>query len=446
MANVLTTVRDRVVGLFRKGLEGPIPSWWPVNYWQIGLDRQLPWTGDLGANAAVEACVGAITQTVAMLPVDHWRGTVAGGQERVTNSAASRVLRMPNAYQTKADFFLNLLRGELLTGNGYALAVRNNRYEVAELHVLPPRSANPQVDAESGEIFYSVGNLQMLPADEQQYDFVPARDILHIRMHTPRDPLRGETPITAAMLSVSAGNAISQSQAAFFNNMSRPSGVIENADPKIILTQDQINQMRAKWLERSQDGAMGGIQILTQGWKWQPLTMTAADAQLAEIYKMTVADVARVYRVPLPIIGDMTGSTYNNVETLIRHWLSTGLGFVLEHLELALDKLFGLPGAPIEWTEFSTDGLLRSDFQARIDGLTKAVIGGVMSPNEAREREGLPAVEAGDEPRVQQQVVPLSAWEQLQATPPPPPPPEPDQTAAFLAGLHRSLPPCIPTF
>jgi hypothetical protein len=90
----------------------------------------------------------------------------------------------------------------------------------------------------------------------------------------------------------------------------------------------------------------------------------------------------------------------------MKFWLNTGLGFVLEHVELALDALFALPEN--EWIQFDTDYLQRADFAARIEGLVRGIQGGLYAPNEARSREGLPKVAYGDEPRVQAQVVPLS--------------------------------------
>ena len=94
-------------------------------------------------------------------------------------------------------------------------------------------------------------------------------------------------------------------------------------------------------------------------------------------------------------------------------WLSTGLGFFINHIEVALDKFFALPAD--EFVEFDAEQLLRVDFIGRVDGLSKATINGIMSPNEARSRLELPAVENGDSPTVQQQQVPLNLLTQLHA-------------------------------
>jgi hypothetical protein len=111
-------------------------------------------------------------------------------------------------------------------------------------------------------------------------------------------------------------------------------------------------------------------------------------------------------------------------------WLAAGLGWLINHIEVALDQFVGLNtdsiGRAREYTEYDTRALLRSAFKERLEGLSRGVIGGIYSPNEARRLEGLPNAESGDEPRVQQQVVPLSF---ATAPPPAPPAPEPDKLA-----------------
>jgi phage portal protein BeeE len=109
-----------------------------LNFWQMGHDIR-----GSGTNAMVEACVSAYSQTVSMCPGDHWRTKRDGGRERVTNSDLSRIIKEPNDYQTISDFLLNLVRSLYVDGNAYALALRNNRYEVDSLHLMHPEVSLP---------------------------------------------------------------------------------------------------------------------------------------------------------------------------------------------------------------------------------------------------------------------------------------------------------------
>jgi hypothetical protein len=164
-----------------------------------------------------------------------------------------------------------------------------------------------------------------------------------------------------------------------------------------------------------------GPPILTNGLKFHGIAINAKDAELAAIMKMSQDEIFMVFGVPPAILGLTDRSTFSSTEALMQFWLSRGLGFALNHIETAFDQFFGLKGWPDEYVEFDTQALQRVAFKDRIEALTRGVQGGIFAPNEARNMEDLPDAEAGDEPRVQQQVVPLSAWN---ATPPATPAPD----------------------
>jgi hypothetical protein len=100
-------------------------------------------------------------------------------------------------------------------------------------------------------------------------------------------------------------------------------------------------------------------------------------------------------------------------------WLARGLGFALNHLEEAFGILFGLKGQPEEYIELDTQALLRSAFKDRVEGYARGVQGGIFAPDEARAAFELSESPngVGKEARVQAQVVPLSAAEEIQSAP-----------------------------
>jgi HK97 family phage portal protein len=171
------------------------------------------------------------------------------------------------------------------------------------------------------------------------------------------------------------------------------------------LNKDQLASLREAWAQQSQRMAQGHVPILSGNLKFQPMGLTSQDAQLMEAQRFSVEQIAMCYGVPLPVIGDLSNSTLANAETLVSLWLSISLGSLLENVEQSLTKTFELSAN--ENINFDVAGLLRTDFLTRIDGLTRAVQGGLFSPNEARAREGLHPVPDGDRVIVQQQMVPL---------------------------------------
>lgn len=369
------------------------------NWWQMGYNLH-PY-GE--SNAMVEACVSAYSQTIAMCPGDHWRTKEDGGRERVKNSALSRILRTPNDYQSISDFLLNLTRALYEKGEAFALAIRNDRSEIAEMHLMPHGMPMIGVD---GSIFYALGGNEIA---DRRFDLSlprPARDVLHVRLHTPRHPLKGVSPILATVLERAMAGAALNQQVMFYLNQARPSFMLET-DQK--LTKEQTEDLRQRWDAQTQGENAGGTPILAWGLKAKPVSVSPADARLADMLKITDQSIALAFRMPLQVLG-IGDTPFASTEALMSSWKASGLGFAINHVEEAIGQLFGLKGQPDEYVEFDTEALMRSNFKDRIEGLSKGVISGIYAPDEARNKEGLASVPGGvgKEPRVQEQVVPLS--------------------------------------
>lgn len=412
--------------------DGILPNAWGQywNYWQMGRD---PIDG-FGGSAVVEACVSAYAQTIAQCPGDHWKSDGKGGRERVTSSALSRILRDPNDYQSRSDFILNLVRDLYLHGNTYHLAMRNSRFEVYELHPFDPKQSSPIVRGDS-QIFYELAGNNVLEGDitgtgssmfsgplypsmfTDNKRIVPARDVLHIKLSTEKGNwLKGVPPTHHAVDSIIAQRMIARQLISLFGSMNRPPGVIET---DLNFTKEQITELRARLNDTwtGIDNLSAGPPILTNGMKFKGVAMSAKESELAAALKLTQNEIFMVYGVPPAILGLAEQGTFSSTEALMQFWLSRGLGFAINHIETAFDQFFGLKGWPDEYVEFDTRALLRAAYKDRIEALVRGVQGGVYSPDEARNSEDLPKTPYGDEPRVQQQVVPLSAWAKTASEP-----------------------------
>lgn len=398
---------------------------WPLNFGQLGWDP-IP----SGWNSVVYACIMLYARTIAQLPGKHNKVLPNNGTEQVKTSALARILIKPNGYQTPSDFMQNMVMELFADGNAYALALRNDRYEIASLHQMPSKSCRAlyaiTTDGQIGEVFYSMGGNPLIPYYEDpawergERMVVPQRDVLHFcGPAKANDPMHGESPLVAAVGPVAVSSGAGAHFHRFYHNMSRPSGVLAT---DLNLTPEQVKELRSRWEEHSKGMGIGGVPILSNGLKWTPMSLNAADMQIAESMKMSKQDIAMIFGVPLALINDMTGATYNNVENLIMMWKTQGLGFYIDHIERAYDKLFNIGARFDEYTWLDLDeALMRPDFKTRMDALKSAVLGGIYSPDEARKLEGLAEVPGGvgKEPRVQMQVVPLSS----NATPAPAPTP-----------------------
>ena len=285
------------------------------------------------------------------------------------------------------------------------------------LHWTDPRSCRVRevmVQGQSfSEVFYEISDNPLFKFDSilgRNSLVVPARDVFHVKLATPQHPLVGVTWLTALAMETAASNAMQTAATTFAGNMSRPSGIITSEQP---LNATQIKELRTRWDEQVSGLNAGGVAILNQNLKFQPLTVSNQDAQIIDQRKLNDQAVAAVFGVPMMLLGVSDTATQKSSEAVMAEWLASGLGWLINHIEQAFDAFVGLDtvAAGREWTEYDTRALLRSAFKDRIDGLARGVQGGIYSPNEARALEGYAAAEDGDEPRVQMQVVPLSAWD-----------------------------------
>lgn len=397
-------------------LDGWLPASWgnKWNYWQHGYN---PISG-VGSSAMVEACISRYAQAVAMCPGSHWVEERDGdgplaykGRRRVTNSALNRIIRRPNWYQSISDFLLAGTRGLYSEGNWYALALRNDRNDIDSLHLMDPRNCRVSAITVEGDLFYQLGGNPVVDRLGLELNYVPARDVLHVRINPSRDMLRGESPLVAAAINLATSNQIFAQQFAYYMNEARPSFILTTDQA---LTAEQAQALRAAWEEQAAGISTGRTPMMAYGIKPEKIQNSASDGQLVEMLKMSDQAIAEAFGVPLQILG-IGGAPLGSTEALMSSWLATSLGFTLNHIEEAFGLLFKLKGQPDEYLEFDTRALLRTAYKDRMEGLAAGVRAAILAPNEAREEDSRAAVPYGDVPRVQQQDVPLDWHAQQQA-------------------------------
>lgn len=376
--------------------------------------------GPFGLFSAVYACIMTISGDVGKLPPKIRKRLPDGSKVDYDNHPAARVLWYPNRYQTRVDFWGQFMACALYTGNAYVLLVRDDRNVISELHLLDPRRVRVLM-GEDGSVFYQIDNAPL--ADVYGTNTFPARMIMHHRLLALTHPLVGLSPLYAAGVSAMTGQTIQQNSHAFFSNMSRASGVL-TAPGK--LSPETLSRLKTDWDQNFKGQQMGRTAVLDQGMKWEPLTISAADAQLLEQLKWTVQDVASCYRVPLYKITDASKLSFKNAEQQARDYLAQTLQYHLESIEARIDATFDL--ADSIYCEFDLSQLLRTEIDTRMSAYQTGIQSGVLTINEARRMEELPPVEGGDQPLVQSQYVPLSQAGKSPALPAPANDPPPTDT------------------
>ena len=396
--------------------------------WQKGIVDSSGRDPNILAFSGVYSCVTVIAQDIAKLAVRVIQLSDDGVTENVARqNPYHRLLKRPNGYQTSVDFFTHLLACRLIRGNAYAYKEFDNRGVPHAMHVLHPDRVTVLVHPQSKEIYYQytpqandMVSFGQFFQDEKGTFYIPARFIVHDRINTLWHPLIGTTPLFAAAMSAAMGGRIMLNSSSLFANMARPSG--------ILTAPAEISDVVAERLKRDFEanysaGNFGRTAVLGDGLDWKQMVITSTDAQLIEQLKWTIEDVARAYRVPMYLLNDTTRMTYKNSEQAAHAYYTGCLQYHVEALERRLTSDFGMDDETT-YVAVNVDQMFRMDTSERFAAYREGIAAGVLSPNEARAREGLKPVKGGEEPRMQMQYVPLSQPVQ-QPAPVPAPAPEP---------------------
>lgn len=377
--------------------------------WQKNVEIDAP--RSLLANGGVFACVSRITNDIAKLPFEIRRVDSNGIWTVAPESPYSQVLRKPNSYQTRIHFVRSWVASLLLAGNAYLLKERDGRGIPIRLHVLDPKLVLPVV-TDDGAVYYQI-NRDLLANIPSGFT-VPASEIIHDRMMTLWHPLIGVSPLLAAGLSATQANRIQNNSARFFQNMSRPSGIL-TAPGRI---DDEVAaRLKVEFEQGFSAGNIGRLFVGGSGLKYEAMTIPAQESQLIEQLKWTVEDVARAFSVPLHMIGAGNMPAVANVGAMKESYYTQTLQSIIESMELSLDDGLELPTGLR--SEFDIDAMMRMDPLARAELNDKMVHAGVYSPDEARKKENMPPVPGGGSPYLQQQNYSLAALAKRDAGPDP---------------------------
>lgn len=277
--------------------------------------------------------------------------------------------------------------------------VRNGDGLTKEWRILNPRLVTPLVSSD-GEVFYSVNTDNMTGIKEPI--ILRSSDIIHDRINALFHPLVGLSPIFASGLAAKQGLSIQNNSTNFFSNGSKPGGILTVPGD---LSDEKVSALKSQWNNNYSGKNAGATAVLSGGVSYQPISMTASDAQMIEQLEMTATIICATFHVPPYKIG-ISDPPSNSAE-LDSQYYSQCLQPIMENIENLIDKSLELPdGLGIE---FDLDSLLRMDTKSRYEAWSTAVKGGWMKINEAREKENLLPVAGGDSPYLQQQNYSLEA-------------------------------------
>jgi HK97 family phage portal protein len=364
------------IGLERRAYNAKDPSW----------NHPLLAGGTSPAKAeslsAVYACVSAISETIASLPLILYKRTADDGRERAPEHPLYRVLHdQPNEIQTALEFREMLMAMVLLRGNAHSEIIRGSDGQVIELRPLLPGSIST-LQLDNGNIAYDVsdakGGVRRLLRHE----------IFHLR-HRSSNGLTGVSPIAASRETVQLALSERDHGNAFFEHGTSLSGLLINENS---FGPEKHKEMIEQWNQRYAGVSnTGRVAILGGKWQFTPISMSMEDAQWIESRKFSVEEIARLFRVPPTIIGDLKEANYSNSVEMNKFFITNTLRRHLAMWEQAISSSLLTPASrQVYFAEHSVEGLLRGDSNNRADFYSKGIADGWLTVDEVRKFENLP--------------------------------------------------------
>ena len=339
--------------------------------------------------SAVSACVRLLAESIASLPLNVYRRLDGGRRQRVVDVPEFRLLHdQPNELMTSFVWRETSSAHLLLWGNAYSLIVRGDGGSPTALLPILPQHVRV-LKQPDGELAYQINGHGINRLINQA-------DMLHVP-GLSYDGLIGMSPIRYAAQSIGLGLAAEGYGAGFFGNSSIPSGFITT---KAVLKPDQARDLGRRWQENYGGNRSQGTAVLDNDAKFERVTIPPEEAQFIETRKFQLADIARWYRVPPHMIGDLERATFANIEHQGLQFVTHTLRPWLVRFEQEITRKLFPPmsdGTPSElYVEFNVDGLLRGDIKSRYEAYAIGRQWGWLSTNDIRSRENLEPVADGD--------------------------------------------------
>lgn len=338
---------------------------------------------------AVRAAVELIAGTLGTLPVKVFDIATNGGKEVTADHPASVIVhRDANPWTSAGALRAQLTMDALLNDQGgFAFANRRDG-RVVELIRLQPGTMTVETDPRTGEPIFK----QSDSAGQRVHGF---RDIIHIRALASLDGLRGEAPIRTAKEAIGLCLALEQHAARLFANGGRPSGILSFPQR---LGAEVAKRIKLSWQAATAGGNSGGTAVLEEGGAFTPLAFTSVDSQFAEMRAFQIVEISRAFNVPPTFLSDFSRATWSNITEANRQLVTFSLMPWFKQWEAAYRRvlLSDEDRAAGTTIEFVVDGLLQGNASERAEALSKFRSAGIMTANEARRLENLPAMDGGD--------------------------------------------------
>lgn len=381
------SIASRIAGLFRRKSSSP-EGWWS-DFGQTGKSVTGININQYTAlnSTAVMAAATMLCEDVAKLPWTIMQNAEGDSQREAKGHYLYDLLQEPNDWMDGFELREMMQMGIVLRGNAYAIIKRDFRGRPIALIPWNPDRVLKWVSV-SGAIFYhfTTFNLHEQAIIRNLADqivgatLLPAEDVLHIRGFT-LDGLVGMSRISMAREAIALGLSQEQQAARWMGQGAKPSGML-TTDQK--LTPEAAKRLSADFKENvSGLQNSGKIIVGEQGLKFQPFAMTSADLEFIASRQFQLQEVARIFRIPPHMIGELSRSTNNNIAQQAQEYINFTLTGYTNRWRSKMAQCFGLRRENLS-IEFDYRALTTADMTSRINNWRVAIMSMMATPNEAR--------------------------------------------------------------
>lgn len=326
--------------------------------------------------AAVYGSVGLLADSVSSLPVRVLDNPVLRNARELAPSA---LIERPYSEISRVDWLVQFVWGLALRGEFFGKIIERDRELYAkQIKPLSPDAMQVIRDRSTGEVEY-----------RYQGKKLNRDDVFHVKYQSWPEAVRGISPIE--VLKTTFGIALAQDKfgLSYFENSAEPRGVIEVPGA---LEDDETKAMLRKWLSGHQGSSKWNLPaILTDGAKFNPVTVTPEDSQFLQSRGFTAAQIAgTIFRIPPHMIGlvDRTTSWGTGIEQQERGYVTNTLQGYLSRAEEALTAL----QPPGHYVNFNIEHRVRGDTLQRAQSASLLMLCGAIVADEARAMFDMPVL------------------------------------------------------
>lgn len=345
---------------------------------------------------SVYAAVCRIATTIAAMPLHLYKGNEIQWGHRLDKL----VSYAPNANMTGYMHRLTMQGCVGNEGNAYSLIVPDGLGGVSSLDVLKPQYVTPMRARETGNIWYYVR-----PEDGGMPMWIHNSQMIVIR-NISTNGERGVRPMDVLTRTLEYDQKIKEFSLDQLDGVSG-NGVML-AVPGVGISDDRVDVLIDRFLERYKKSRRSVV-VLEGGITASSINRSPVDAKVMDVERISKNRVATAYLIPPHMLGDYSDTSYSTAEQSMLEFMTLTMQTHVAQWEDELERKLLTYEQVAEGYHFRFDmeAMHRSDTLTMATKHQMAIRGGWMSPNEVRNRDGLPDDPAGNELLVSRDLLPL---------------------------------------